>query len=67
MDPRWSYKQSMEAIQKAEKRLYEPPGEYCNCEPECQSNEHQEKVDAAEQANNDAVYEREREKRVFGE
>lgn len=64
-DPRWSYKQNIDAIISAERRFYEPPTDYCHCEPECEDYKtHKAKADDAEQRNNDAVYERERERRI---
>jgi len=64
--PRDRYKQHKEAIEKVYRtRFTEEPG--CDCDPPCEGNEHQEKVDAAEQAHNDFIYEQEREKRAFNE
>jgi len=63
--PRQQYQHHLEAIARAEKRLYDPPEDFCKCEVECESaKDHQDKVAAFEQAIVDERLDRAREEKA---
>lgn len=64
--PRWQYQLHLERIRQAEKRLYEPPEDFCQCEIECESpQDHKQKIADFEQSVVEEKLEADRERRLL--